>query len=185
MFQGESFSNNQNNIKNRTLDTIKSESRNQEKQTKGARYQDNRARRGNGRGNDTTPAYWRQIMSSKKLAIVYLTCARGTLRSLAKAQFMIRRNTSFSQHRCAFASNLRRRLHISHVLRLESKMATEVKSEEGRDTRGCRPRFVRNQSLISTRFARPRRGADIPGKRCEAGSGPSTTGIDSTYTIVV
>ena len=113
----------------------------------------------------------RQIMSSKDWDIVYLTCAWGTLRSLTKAQFMIRRNTSFSQHRCAFASNLRRRLHMSHVLRLESKMATEVKSE-GRDTRGCRPKFVRNQSLISTRFARPRHGADIPGKQCEAGSGP-------------
>ena len=171
MVQGESFSNNQHNIKNTTLDTIKSERRNQEKQTKGARYQDNRARRGNGRGSDQTPAYWRQIMSSKDWDIVYLTCAWGTLRSLTKAQFMIRRNTSFSQHRCAFASNLRRRLHMSHVLRLESKMATEVKSE-GRDTRGCRPKFVRNQSLISTRFARPRHGADIPGKQCEAGSGP-------------
>ena len=182
MVQGESFSNNQHNIKNTTLDTIKSERRNQEKQTKGARYQDNRARRGYGGG------YWagngRQIMSSKDWDIVYLTCAWGTLRSLTKAQFMIRRNTSFSQHRCAFASNLRRRLHISHVLRLESKMATEVKSE-GRDTRGCRPKFVRNQSLISTRFARPRHGADIPGKQCEAGSGPSTTGIDSKYTILV
>ena len=52
MVQGESFSNNQHNIKNTTLDTIKSERRNQEKQTKGARYQDNRARRGNGRGSD-------------------------------------------------------------------------------------------------------------------------------------
>ena len=109
----------------------------------------------------------------------------GYLAIVDKGQFMIRRNTSFSQHRCAFASNLRRRLHISHVLRLESKMATAVKSEEGRDTRGCRPRFVRNQSLISTRFARPRHGADIPGKQCEAGSGPSTTGIDSKYTVLV